>query len=242
MDEIMEKNIGECRENLQDRVYYQVIEYIKTLVREGKLGFGGKLPSEREMMERLGMSRNSIREALRTMEHMGLIESRQGKGNFLVNHVERSLRSVFSMLLFMKESNYLEVSHLRRAMEAQAFDLAVVSLKQEDREKFHEIMKRIRPGDYRAMVQADHDFHRMLIVSSGNYLLSLLMDALSQVCQEEITMILENTTKENKEWWCGIHNKICRCLMEGQREEGMAAIEAHYNWIDERLKEHLEGD
>ena len=123
------------KENFQERVYYQVIEYIKLLVKEGKLEFGRKLPSEREMMERLGLSRNSIREALRTMEHMGLIESRQGKGNFLVNHMGRSLGSVFSMLIFMKESNYLEVSQLRRAMEAQAFDLTVGNLKEKEKEK-----------------------------------------------------------------------------------------------------------
>ena len=60
------------KENFQERVYYQVIEYIKLLVKEGKLEFGRKLPSEREMMERLGLSRNSIREALRTMEHMSV--------------------------------------------------------------------------------------------------------------------------------------------------------------------------
>ena len=89
------------------------------------------------------------------MEHMGLIESRQGKGNFLVNHMGRSLGSVFSMLIFMKESNYLEVSQLRRAMEAQAFDLTVGNLKEEEKEKFREIMGRIQKSDYQSMVRAD---------------------------------------------------------------------------------------
>lgn len=223
------------KQNFQERVYYQVIEYIKLLVKEGKLEFGRKLPSEREMMERLGLSRNSIREALRTMEHMGLIESRQGKGNFLVNHMGRSLGSVFSMLIFMKESNYLEVSQLRRAMEAQAFDLAVGNLKEEEKEKFREIMGRIQKSDYQSMVRADQDFHKMLIETSGNCLLRMLMDALSHVSREEISIILENTTREHEAWWDAIHNRIYHCLLEGQREEGLAAIEEHYNWIDQRL-------
>lgn len=232
----MEQKTEENKKAIQNRVYYQVIEYIKSLVEERQIKFGGKLPSEREMMENLGLSRNSIREALRTLEHMGLVESRQGKGNFLVDRMGESLSSVFSMLIFMKESNYLEVSHLRRAMEAQAFDLVLEKWNEEDKKNFGEIMARIKKSDYESMVQADHDFHRMLIVSSGNHLLEMLMNALSQVCQEEITMILEVTARDNKEWWYEMHNKIYQCLVNGQRDAGIAAIDEHYNWIDDKLK------
>ena len=77
-----------------------------TLLRkEGKRSFHSKLPSERELMETLGMGRNSVREALRTLENIGLVESCHGKGNFLVNHMGESLSSVFSVLLFTGESN-----------------------------------------------------------------------------------------------------------------------------------------
>ena len=122
MDEITEKaeNTGE-----NEKVYFLVIEYIKELVKKGDVKFGGKIPSERELMSTLGLSRNSIREALRTLENMGLLECRQGQGNFLVNHVGQSLSSLFSLLLFMKESNYVEISQLRRFIEIGAFLLAV---------------------------------------------------------------------------------------------------------------------
>ena len=62
MDEITEKaeNTGE-----NEKVYFLVIEYIKELVKKGDVKFGGKIPSERELMSTLGLSRNSIREALR---------------------------------------------------------------------------------------------------------------------------------------------------------------------------------
>lgn len=224
-----------------DKVYHQVIEYIKELARDQKISFGDKIPSERHLMETLGLSRNSIREAIRTLEHMGLIESCHGKGNFLVNHMGESLSSVFSMMLFMKGSDYLEVNHLRKAMEIQAFHLALERLSEGEREKLMEIMQPIRDtDDYEAMMQMDHNFHKMLIECSGNHLLGQLMEALSQVCQEEMQLILENATKEYTEWWLSIHQTIYECLICGRREEGLAAIEEHYQWIEEKLKKIMQ--
>ena len=97
----------------KEKVYVTVIAYIKQLVQDGQLEFGGKLPSEREMMATLGLSRNSIREALRTLENMGLLSCIHGKGNYLVNQIGESFSSVFSMLLFLKQSNFDEVQQLQ---------------------------------------------------------------------------------------------------------------------------------
>ena len=80
-----------------EKVYHQVIEHITNLAATKEISFGSKIPSERELMATLGFSRNSIREALRTMENMGIIESRQGQGNFLVNHIGESLSSVLDV-------------------------------------------------------------------------------------------------------------------------------------------------
>lgn len=109
----------------QTKVYTLVIEHIKLLVQKGEITFGGKLPSERQLMATLGLSRNSIREALRSLENMGIIESRHGQGNFLVNHIDQSLGSIFSLLLFMKECNVKEVQQLRRSIEISAYLAAV---------------------------------------------------------------------------------------------------------------------
>ncbi|MBS6195898.1 MAG: FadR family transcriptional regulator [Clostridiales bacterium] len=220
-----------------DKVYHQVIDYIKQLAKEKEIAFGGRLPSERELMETLGYSRNSIREALRTLEHMGLIECRHGKGNFLVNRMGQSMSSLFSMLIFMNGTDYLEVNHLRRAMEIQAFNLALDRMGEAERDKFAEIMDRTRENDYQSMMQIDHDFHQMLIACSGNRLLVMMMESLSQVCLEEILMVLEYATREYAEWWIKTHRTIYECLMQGEREAGLTALEEHYRWIDEKMEE-----
>ena len=71
------------------KVYEEVIEQIKDMIYNGILKKGDKLPSERDMVEELQVSRTSVREALRSLEVIGLIESRQGEGNFIKESLDR---------------------------------------------------------------------------------------------------------------------------------------------------------
>ena len=140
------------------KAYDQVLEYLKTLIKNKEISYGGKIPSERELMETLGISRNSVREALRILEHTGVLESRHGKGNFLVNRMGESLSSVFSMLVLMEESNYREVNQLRSILEKQAYVQACALITAEGKEKAGEIIRRLlRTGvtRFRALFQGN---------------------------------------------------------------------------------------
>lgn len=110
---------------MEDREYTKVIGYVKAMILEGQLNLGDKLPTEREMAETLKLGRYSVREALRIMENMGLIESRQGSGNYLASNICKNLTESLSMLLLVKQVDFQEISQLRRAIELHAYKLAV---------------------------------------------------------------------------------------------------------------------
>ena len=74
-----------------NREYTKVIRYICNLIESGDLRMGERLPTERAISETLSISRNSTREALRTLEHMGAVECRQGSGNYLAENIALSL-------------------------------------------------------------------------------------------------------------------------------------------------------
>ena len=80
------------------KAYDQVIEVIKDKIKKGKIKKGDKLPSEREMAESLGLSRASVREALRALEVIGLIESIQGAGNYIRTNFDNSLIEPLSLM------------------------------------------------------------------------------------------------------------------------------------------------
>ena len=77
--------------NKTTKVYEQVIEQIKSKIKSGEIKKGDRLPSEREMAESIGVSRASVREAIRALEVVGLVESRQGAGNYIKTNFDNSL-------------------------------------------------------------------------------------------------------------------------------------------------------
>ena len=157
------------------KAYDQVLEYLKTLIKNKDISYGGKIPSERELMETLRISRNSVREALRILEHTGVLESRHGKGNFLVNRMGESLSSVFSMLVLMEESNYREVNQLRSVLEKQAYVQACALISGEGKEKAGAIINRMENGDLEERMRSDHELHHLVfgdinIVQTGKHI------------------------------------------------------------------------
>ncbi len=223
------------------KVYFVVIEYIKELVKEGKVEFGGRLPSERELMATLGMSRNSIREALRTLENMGLIESRQGQGNFLVNHMGKSLSSVFSMLLFTRESDYIEISQLRRFIEIGAFLLAARNASEQDKEILRDILEQIDAASSQERVALDKQFHDELIRISGNHLLSILNEALSGMFETVIYDLALNIAPQDWDRLNDCHKRVYQCLLDSDVQGGMKSIRDHYNIIDQDIERWKDG-
>ena len=215
---------------MNEKTYERVIEYLKQQIQEGKLSCGSKIPSERELAASLNLGRNSVREALRTMEHTGMLESRQGKGNFLVNMPQKSLGNVFSMMLLTGQSNYREVSRIRRILEQEAFVQAV-------RLKNPEVLKRLKAEIKEMQIPektAEHDrrFHQELIRAGENQLLVAVMESLSGLCEEEIAHVQKEAKNED---WCQIHEEIVNALEEGNMEKGMKWIRRHYDKIDDTL-------
>jgi GntR family transcriptional repressor for pyruvate dehydrogenase complex len=222
----------------KEKAYITVIAYIKQLVQDGQLAFGGKLPSEREMMATLGLGRNSIREALRTLENMGLISCVHGKGNFLVNQIGESFSSVFSMLLFLKQSNFDEVQQLRRGLETQSLLLAIqtadcttASAQSQWRQTLKplgKLVENMRQATGHERVTLDSAFHEALIQCSGNRLFAVLQKAVSSLCEAAIENVLTTATDAQWQTLVDCHETIYRSLLNRNPQAGMAAIDQHY--------------
>lgn len=97
---------------MDKRTYDSVIRFIKSEITAGRLKPGKKLPPEREMAERLRISRTSIREALRTMEVLGVIESVQGAGNFISVNFEKSMTEALSMMFLLRQTDGRQLSDI----------------------------------------------------------------------------------------------------------------------------------
>ena len=85
----------------QQKAYKGVIDYFKKKIMDGELRPGEKLPPERDIAERLNVSRNSVREAIRIMDMTGVISSQQGSGNYITCEFQKSLAETMTMMSFL---------------------------------------------------------------------------------------------------------------------------------------------
>ena len=122
----------------EEKAYARVIEKVKTMILSGELKPGEKLPPEREFAEKLEVSRNSVREAIRIMYMMGIVSSQQGSGNYVTCEFQKSITETMAMMFAMDQVNDKQISQVRYSLEVLAFTLALDRVREENLAKMEE--------------------------------------------------------------------------------------------------------
>lgn len=217
---------------MENREYRKVIEYVKSQIIKELLHLDDKLPTERILAEELGMSRNSIREALRTMENMGMLESRQGSGNYLTGNLNKMFSESIGMMLLLKQVSYNEVNAVRRALEADAYVLAMRNITKEMEKKLGKLYQDMENSEGDEKVLKDKEFHYLIIRASGNKLIISIMEALEEKYEESVGHVLNTSSKETKDKLMLCHEKMLRCIIEKDEINGRMALNEHYDLIE----------
>ena len=105
--------------------YEKAIQYIYSLMQDGTLQNGSKLPTERTIAETLGIGRNSTREALSILHGMGMIERVQGSGNYISKNAGESIRQMLMMMLALGSITKSEVCEFRCTMEKSVCSMLI---------------------------------------------------------------------------------------------------------------------
>lgn len=221
------------------RAYVRVIEYIKQEIRAGNLRIGSRLPPERALAERLNVGRNSVREALRILEIMGTTVSTQGAGHFIAANFESTLVETMSIMFLLKELSFQQVSQLRYAIERHALALAVANASEADREELAGIISLLdlAGGSEARNVALDKQLHYTIARASGNVLFVEVLNALSDVMDRFIADLRLDimADADRREKLLAAHRTMVEAVLTGNLAEGFAAIDEHFNLVDQRL-------
>ena len=114
------------------RLYEEIVEQIKQLITDGKLKPGDKLLAERELAEQFQVSRASVREAIRTLEMLGVIDIRPGEGTFVRRTGADDIIRPLAMFLAVERSSLLDMFEMRRIFETANASLAAERATQEE--------------------------------------------------------------------------------------------------------------
>ena len=102
------------------KLFIEIVQQLRSLIEEERIPIGGKLPSERVLAEQLDVGRSTIREALRSLELLGLIETRRGEGTFLADYRKHQLVEVLATFILQDTKSSKDVNATRITLEKQA--------------------------------------------------------------------------------------------------------------------------
>lgn len=217
--------------------YQKAIDYIYELIEQGELCIGDKLPTERFIAEQLNMSRNSTREALRTLENMGVIESRQGSGNYLVGHVSKTITKAIDMMLLLRQTNIKEISSFRRSMEISVCQAIIdQGLSEKWKRQLEEIITKMDSiscsSDLSEQVELDRQFHFTLIYATENQFWICIAESVIEVYRRFIDAALQNANSTIRQTLSTCHKDLFHAIQKGDRQACEQAINRHYHLVE----------
>jgi GntR family transcriptional regulator, transcriptional repressor for pyruvate dehydrogenase complex len=159
----------------------QAIAEIKNLIMSGEFVAGSRLPKEQDLAQRLGLSRNSLREAVRALTLIGVLEPRVGDGTYVTSlEPELLLTGMGFISDLLTGSTLLELHQVRRILEPVATELATTQLDDADFAALENCLADMDAAETtQAFIAADEEFHRIVVTASGNSTLASLIQNLS---------------------------------------------------------------
>ena len=225
------------REN--GKTYESLFNYFSEQILAGNLKLNDKLPTEREIAEKHGISRNSVRETMHMLEIMGLIECVQGSGNYIrCDPMSYMLRSA-NMIMALMETDPSEIFYLRNGNEYAAVKLAVSHATKEELENMrHVLLEMEQPMSAKASARLDVEFHHRLVAASHNRILilynSMLNSLLDQFIENFRTRILMSKTRAEalrRSHW-GIYEGVA----DRDLPAALKALDRHFQIVGEQIK------
>ncbi len=162
----------EFKEITPVRLYESAIEQIMDLVKRSELKPGDKLPPERELAEKLSISRGSLREAFRVLESKGLIKSKAGGGRYIREIRKNGYNNTENIILSLEKSSILELLEAREMLEVKIAVIAAQRATPEDMELIEKALNKVKEeeelkGDKKT--ESDTEFHLAIASASHNF-------------------------------------------------------------------------
>ena len=159
----------------------EAIEKIKEMIVSGQLKPGQRLPREADLAARLGLSRSSLREAVRALSLVRILDVRRGDGTYVSSLAADSLLDALTFIVELhQDASVLELLEVRRILEPAASARAAMLIDEISLARLEELLGRTTPASsVDELVDNDLEFHRRIAAAAGNSVLSSLIESLS---------------------------------------------------------------
>jgi GntR family transcriptional repressor for pyruvate dehydrogenase complex len=216
----------------RNKVYEEVAQQIERLILK-KLRPGDKLPSERELAELLRVSRSSIRDAIRGLELMGMVEPRQGAGTIVREISSDSLINPFSNALKRRRESVSELLDFRKMLEPPLAARAATHASADEISEMEEILERqeAKQAQGESAVPEDTEFHYSVALASGNGVVLKVLDIVMDLLRDTRERSLQVEGRPQKS--IAGHRRILAAIKRHDAEAAKSAMRRHIEDVEE---------
>lgn len=213
------------------RLYEQIVAQIESQVLGGKLHYGDRLPTERELAEQFGVSRTAVREAVKALREKGLVQSHPGRGTFITDGASRAVRhSLGFMMQIDATRGSANLVEAREILEPEMAALAATRATQEDITAMRRAIATMDAAlnDADAFIEADLDFHLALAQATQNALIPTLIDPIVDLLREHRKRIFLVNGAPRGQYH---HKRILAAVVRHDSEAARQAMRAHLRQV-----------
>lgn len=221
------------------RAFQTVIERIQTQFQNKTLKPGDRLPPERQMAEDLGVSRATIREAIRALEMIGMVQSRQGEGNFISDRLDLALIQPMTMSFYLGNGSLYDIHHFRQSLEVEATYLAAKDPTPELCGHLSRLVDGMEAApDVPTSAALDDDFHHAIAKASDNCLIRDALTAATSLLdtvrrRARIAIIMRE--KDEGDALCFQHRRIANAIAEKDPPLARKRMLEHMLYVEDFL-------
>jgi GntR family transcriptional repressor for pyruvate dehydrogenase complex len=217
------------------KAYEDIVHQIRTLIEEGKLKRNDQLPSERELSETFRVSRTTVREAIRTLESMKLLQSRQGDGTYVLVSSAEALIQPLAAALFNEKDDIRDIFYIRKIIEPHVAELAAENATPQEIEEMGKILRKQEEciGQGENIIETDSAFHNLMANATKNRVMERLIIALIDLLkQSREKYLMEDENDERAKRSLEGHQRVLSAVKKGDGDAARKSMLQHLEDIE----------
>ena len=218
------------RSPIREKSYLRIVGTIMDMIAQGEVHYGDQLYNEQELVNMLGVSRPTLREALRVLEFLGIATVVPHKGISINRPSEQGGYLPLLYILSFEKTTGKELFELRQALQLEMISVAAVNRTDEDIHLLHDMIRQMEAqkcADADIMSQLDDAFHQKLLEISGNRLVCKLMETIRPMIRKQLEDHIQNEPLTHRDKTITDHRRIVECLERGDAVAARQAMFLH---------------